>query len=672
MDVLLLLARLILAVVFVVAGIAKLLDPGGSRKALTGFGLPAAFAAPGGILLPLAELIIGVLLLPRATAQWAAIGALTLLIIFVAAIGYNLARGRTPDCHCFGQIYSEPVGVSTLVRNGVLAVIAGFLLIGGWNGPGPSVVGWLGDLSNAERVVAAVATIALLAAIAEAWLLIHLLSQNGRVLLRIDAVETMLKEGIPAAAANAPAATNGQRAPGLPVGSPAPTFRLEGLHGETMTLDALRASGRPVMLIFTDPGCGPCNALLPDLGKWQRDFSNKMDIAVLSRGKAEANKAKAAEHGLSRVLLQQDREVAQLYEAYGTPSAVIVRPDGTIGSPLAGGAEAIRNLVATTTGTLTVAAAPVPPRPAAQPQPAPSGNGGAAAPPAPVAPRAAVGAAAPAVSLPDVNGKTVNLSDFTGDRTAVLFWNPGCGFCKRMLDDLKAWEENPPKGSTKLLIVSTGEPAANTALGLKSPLVLDQGFSVGRAFGASGTPSAVLVDASGKVASDVVVGAPAVMALVRGEDPAKANGGAPAAAAPKAASKGDPAPTVKLPDLEGKQFDLKSRRGGKTMLLFWNPGCGFCKRMLDDLKAWEASPPKGAPKLVIVSTGTVEANEALGFKSTILLDEGFSVGRAFGAGGTPSAVLIDAKGNIASEVAVGAPGVLALAGATPKEPAATV
>ncbi|HET8522098.1 MAG TPA: redoxin domain-containing protein, partial [Thermomicrobiales bacterium] len=525
-----------------------------------------------------------------------------------------------------------------------------------------------GDLSNAERVVAVVAALAFLAAIAEAWLLIHLLSQNGRVLLRIDAVETMLKEGVPAAAAIDPApATNGQRAPGLAVGSPAPTFRLEGLHGETMTLDALRASGRPVMLVFTDPGCGPCNALLPDLGKWQRDYSNKLDIAVLSRGKPEANKAKAAEHGLSRVLLQQDREVAQLYEAYGTPSAVIVRPDGTIGSPLAGGAEAIRNLVSKSTGTLSIAAAPVPPRPAAQPQPAPAGNGA----PAPAAPRAAVGAAAPVVSLPDVNGKTVNLSDFKGDRTAVLFWNPGCGFCKRMLDDLKAWEDNPPKGSTKLLVVSTGEPAANTALGLKSPLVLDQGFAVGRAFGASGTPSAVLVDANGKVASDVVVGGPAVMALVRGEDPAKANGGAPAAAAPKAASKGDPAPTVKLSDITGKQFDLKSRRGGKTMLLFWNPGCGFCKRMLDDLKAWEENPPKGAPKLVVVSTGTVESNEALGLKSTILLDEGFSVGRTFGASGTPSAVLIDAKGNIASDVAVGAPGVLALAGATPKEPAAT-
>jgi hypothetical protein len=38
------------------------------------------------------------------------------------------------------------------------------------------------------------------------------------------------------------------------------------------------------------------------------------------------------------------------------------------------------------------------------------------------------------------------------------------------------------------------------------------------------------------------------------------------------------------------------------------------------------------------------------------------VGRQFGAGGTPMAVLVDAEGKIASELAAGAPAVLQLAG----------
>ena len=56
----------------------------------------------------------------------------------------------------------------------------------------------------------------------------------------------------------------------------------------------------------------------------------------------------------------------------------------------------------------------------------------------------------------------------------------------------------------------------------------------------------------------------------------------------------------------------------------------------------------------------------MGLSSTIVLDEGFSAGRAFGASGTPSGVLVDPEGKIASEVAVGATWVLELARAHQK------
>jgi hypothetical protein len=84
--------------------------------------------------------------------------------------------------------------------------------------------------------------------------------------------------------------------------------------------------------------------------------------------------------------------------------------------------------------------------------------------------------------------------------------------------------------------------------------------------------------------------------------------------------------------------------------------------MLPDLQAWEASPPKGAPRLLVVSSGDVEANQAQGFRSPVVLDQEFAIGRTYGSAGTPSAVLVDAEGKIASHVEVGAPAVLALAG----------
>jgi hypothetical protein len=56
-----------------------------------------------------------------------------------------------------------------------------------------------------------------------------------------------------------------------------------------------------------------------------------------------------------------------------------------------------------------------------------------------------------------------------------------------------------------------------TTSSLRAPVLLDQGSGVMSAFGANGTPMAVLGDAHGRVASEVAAGAPAVLALARGK-----------------------------------------------------------------------------------------------------------------------------------------------------------
>jgi len=197
--------------------------------------------------------------------------------VFVAGIGINLARGRKPDCHCFGQLHSAPAGWKTLVRNGVLAAVAGFVLWEGYDGAGSSAVAWLGALSTAQvlGLLGGVLVLALLAG--QWWFLVHLLRQNGRLLVRLEAVETTLAEG-GSVVAPSENGTPVHQAEGIPVGSEAPEFSLSGLHGETLTLDALRSSGKPVMALFTDPGCGPCNAMLPDVGRWQEEHAQKLTL----------------------------------------------------------------------------------------------------------------------------------------------------------------------------------------------------------------------------------------------------------------------------------------------------------------------------------------------------------------------------------------------------------
>ncbi len=671
MGLVLLAGRLLLAAVFAVAGLTKLADLPGSRRAVRDFGVSGRLAGPFGVLLPLVELGVAVALIPKASAWYGALAALVLLALFVVGIAANLARGRRPACHCFGQLHSRPAGWPTLARNAVLAAIAGFVLWQGKNDPGRSAVASLDEFSAGESLALAAGILGISVLTAIVWTLVHLLGQNGRLLTRLDAVEAALAaSGRAPAPAVAPAAAPAPPEPGLPVGAPAPAFSLPGLYGETLTLDALRAAGKPVLLVFTDPNCGPCNGLLSDIGRWQREHADQFTVALISRGTPEANRPKSAEHGVSRVLLQRDFEVAEAYQANGTPIGVVVHPDGRIDSSLAPGADAIRALVARRLGAAAAAVpAPIAPTPVAAPSrgmdgSGPNGNGSPAVPSV-----AAIGDRAPLLTFPSLTGRPMGIGDFRGHRTLVLFWNPGCGFCMQMLEDLKAWEANRPAGAPKLLVISAGTEEANRALGIHAPIVLDQGFEAGRAFGASGTPSAVLVDAQGKVASEVAVGAETVLALARGEAPNLASAPGGRAAAPATAKVGDPAPAVELPDLSGKKVSLASLRGTRTLVLFWNPGCGFCQRMLADLKAWEAKRPRVAPKLLVVSTGTVEANRAMGLRSPVVLDQGFTAGSAFGATGTPSAVLVDARGKIASEVAVGAQAVLALAAAGQDQPA---
>ena len=281
---LLLLGRLLLALVFAVAGAAKLADREGSRQAIVDFGVPSALAAPLGLLLPLAELAIAATLLPASTAWWGAMGALALLSVFVVGITYNLARGRKPDCHCFGQLHPAPAGWKTLARNGVLAVVAGFVLWEGYDGgAGPSAVAWLGAVSTAQLLVLLGGVLVLILLAGQWWLLVHLLRQNGRLLVRLEILEASLAAG--GSVAPSKNGTPVHQAEGLLVGSEAPEFSLSGLHGETLTLDALRSSDKPVMMLIHGPRLRPLQRYAAGGGPLAAGARSKVDPRARQPGR---------------------------------------------------------------------------------------------------------------------------------------------------------------------------------------------------------------------------------------------------------------------------------------------------------------------------------------------------------------------------------------------------
>ncbi len=317
-----------LAAVFGAAGLAKLFDREGSKEALSDFGLPARLVGPAAIAIPLAELAVAGTLIPQSSARVGALGALVMLTAFTAAIAVNLARGRTPDCHCFGQFHSTPIGIPTLLRNGVLS--AGTVLII-WQGPGPdpqSILTWTRDLSMAATLGLGAALLGFLVVSVQGWFIVQLTRQQGRLLLRIDAMEASLAEP-----------------EGLPVGAPAPDFALTSVSGEDISLRSLVARGQAVLLVFISPTCRPCHDLFPEIGRWEAQHGEAVTIALIARDDPDANRERAKRHRLSRVLIEKDREVAELYRAVPTPSGILIGADGKVGSPVAVGTDAIRALV---------------------------------------------------------------------------------------------------------------------------------------------------------------------------------------------------------------------------------------------------------------------------------------------------------------------------------------
>lgn len=489
MSVALLVCRVGLAAVFAVAGAGKLADRAGARNAAVDFGAPEALAGPLAVAVPLVELAVAALLLLEGSARWGAIGAAALLAVFSAAIRLALARGRTPECHCFGQLHSEPAGSKALVRNGLLGAVAVFVAVGGWSDPGPDLFAWIGSLDGPRLLALVLGSVALVTLTAGGWALLHVMRAYGRVLVRLERVE-----GVLAGAGLSVDAEPGMPAIGHPPGTDAPDFALVDTLGDTVTLDDLLEPGRLLLLLFTSPGCGPCAALMPTVTTWQSEHTDALTIAVVSGSDAEAVRAEAKELDLARMLIDERRAVSTAYEAHATPSAVVVSPDRQIASWVASGSDWIERLVGDTVA-----------------EPADDGAGGEDGLP--------VGEPVPQLALPDLEGRRVELSELGGSDVALLFWNPGCGHCRSMHDDLIAWEAERPAGAADLVIISSGDPAATREEHFASRVLLDTDFQAGAAFAAQGTPMAVRIDAEGNIASPLAAGADAVLALVGAASP---------------------------------------------------------------------------------------------------------------------------------------------------------
>ncbi len=494
METFLLLIRLILFAIFALAGIGKFLDLDGSEKAVKDFGVPENLAKPFSVLLPAGEILIAILLLSAATSWFGALFGFLLLLIFIGGMVYQMAQGNAPDCHCFGQIHSEPVSRKSLIRNGIFAFLAFVLVLSGRNNQGAGIFDSTNSSEgNSMSVILGLATVGLLAA--AVYFLKMISEQQTQIMRRIEILELTSHEG----GRETTRENLSNPHDGLPIGAPAPDFELPNIDGRNVAFEHLLAQAKPMLFFFVSPTCNPCAALLPEIESWQREIGDKVNFVFVSSGKAQENKDKFAGGAAQQILLQTDREVSTLFGAEWTPTALLINADGSIASYVAAGDVAIRELIEKTKAQnfdeklLFVANT--------------NGNGSGSDKPK-------IGEAVPEFSIEDLSGKPMSQNDFHGKKTLVAFWSMTCPHCVNMMEELRDWDKQKGQDEPNLVVFSDGDQEAHKDLNLQSPILLDSGYKTAEKFGMLGTPSAVLVNEDGKIVSETAIGAGQIWSLL--------------------------------------------------------------------------------------------------------------------------------------------------------------
>ncbi len=119
-DVVALVAAVALAVVFLIAALAKLRAPEPTTADFRSLGLPRPDAMAR--IIPLVELATAATLL--VAPGWGGVIAFVILAAFTATLAVVIRSGRVVSCACFGGTSSEPISVRHLLRNAALLIMA--------------------------------------------------------------------------------------------------------------------------------------------------------------------------------------------------------------------------------------------------------------------------------------------------------------------------------------------------------------------------------------------------------------------------------------------------------------------------------------------------------------------------------------------------------------------
>jgi methylamine dehydrogenase accessory protein MauD len=116
---------------------------------------------------------------------------------------------------------------------------------------------------------------------------------------------------------------------GLRPGKKAPAFTLPCTAGGEVRLQDY--AGRKLLLVFMQPGCGPCHGIVPELNRLHD--AGEVQVLVIHNGDPEAVRVWIKKHRPRfAVAVQEHFNLSKRYEVFATPFAFFIDERGVIAS----------------------------------------------------------------------------------------------------------------------------------------------------------------------------------------------------------------------------------------------------------------------------------------------------------------------------------------------------
>jgi hypothetical protein len=274
-------------------------------------GISESWARRAAIVLPISEglLAVGLVFPPtRETAAWA---SASLLTVFSVLVIRALLRGLHPTCNCFGALSHAKVGSGTVARNVVLLLIA--LFIASW---GPFLQSFrLQLVPHGIAVLLVLMVLVLAGTAAMTWLVTNLIRQNGRLVMRVEALEAERHRNAR------------DQEHGIDLSA---KIRIIPSERDTRLVDLLPLT-QSAVLIFLSEDCAPCrNIINVKLNTWIQIYGPATRLLVLIEKGMHGAAIAPGTTGLEAYFLEPGGLGA--IGVPGTPCCVIMGSDGNITS----------------------------------------------------------------------------------------------------------------------------------------------------------------------------------------------------------------------------------------------------------------------------------------------------------------------------------------------------